>query len=74
MISVCVKSGTNGYSDYDNCDMVIKEFDSPNVPHVGDFLTIKNVKYLVREVNRIYGDVPQSDNVREYVYVYVINA
>lgn len=74
MFYVRVKSGTNGHSDYDNCDLAIKTIDSPNIPHVGDFLKIDNVKYLVREVNRIYVDVPQSDSVREYVYVYVINA
>lgn len=74
MFYVHVKSGTNGYSDYGNCDLMIKDIDSSNVPHVGDFLTIDNVKYLVREVNRKYSNAYQSDGMLEYIYVYVINA
>ena len=31
-ISICVKSGTGGYYDYDGCDLIIKEIDNSSFP------------------------------------------
>lgn len=31
-ISIYIKSGTGGYSDYDGCDRLVKEFKDTNFP------------------------------------------
>ena len=31
-ISIYIKSGTGGYSDYDGCDMLVKELKNSNFP------------------------------------------
>ena len=42
VISINVKSGTGGYSDYDGCDLCIKEIESENfpIPRIGESLDI----------------------------------
>lgn len=80
MYQVMVKSGTNGYSDYDNCDMMLAEIPSNNVPNVGDTLEFgdkenRNIKrYLVREVRRTFNHENDKHEFGEWIYVYVINA
>lgn len=79
MFFVVVKSGTNGYEDYDNCHKLLKEIPSNNIPSIGDILQFddKNgarTKYLVREVKRSYNFKTKYQEFGEYIYVYVINA
>lgn len=80
MFTVAVKSGTNGYSDYDNCDLILAEIPSNNIPNVGDILEFgdkdnKKVKrYLVRAVKRFYNHQNEKHKFGEWIYVYVINA
>ncbi|PLS18941.1 hypothetical protein CVD28_00645 [Bacillus sp. M6-12] len=80
MFTVAVKSGTNGYSDYDNCDKILAEFPSNNIPNVGDILEFEDAKngnwqkYLVREVKRSYNHKNNNQEFREWIRVYVINA
>lgn len=80
MYKVAVKSGTNGYSNYDNCDMVLAEIPSDNIPRVGDTLKFgdksnRNQKtYLVREVTRSFNHKNDTHEFGEWIYVYVINA
>lgn len=80
MFTVAIKSGTNGYSDYDNCDKIIAEIPSSNIPNEGDYLYFgdkdnrnKN-KYLVREVKRTYNHANDKHSFCEWIYVYVIDA
>lgn len=80
MFKVAVKSGTNGHYDYDNCDLILSEIPSENIPNVGDILVFgdsanKNKEhYLVREVKRIYNHKNDKHEFGEWIYVYVINA
>lgn len=42
-ISICVKSNTGGYCDYDDCDLLLKKIDSeqmPYLPRVGEHINI----------------------------------
>lgn len=79
LFTVAVKSGTNGYYDHDDCDLVLAEIPSNNIPSVGDILEFANKdsrkqeRYLVREVKRNY--VLKNDNSAfgEWIRVYVIN-
>lgn len=79
MYTVAVKSGTNGYSDYDNCDMILATIPSDNIPRVGDTLEFgdkdnANVKsYLVREVHRSFNHENEKHKFGEWIQVYVIN-
>lgn len=79
MFTVAVKSGTNGYSDYDNCDMILAEIPSDNIPRVGDILEFgdKNngnqKRYLVREIKHIFNHKTDKCEFGEWIYVYVIN-
>lgn len=79
MYTVAVKSGTNGYYDYDCCDEVIAEIPSNNIPRVGDVLEFgdsnnyNNKKYLVREVKYSINHKNEKHNFGEWIYVYVIN-
>lgn len=80
MYTVAVKSGTNGYSEYDNCDMKLAEIPSNNIPRVGDILEFGNnenrdkTRYLVREVKRTINHENDNHDFGEWIYVYVINA
>lgn len=81
MFTVAIKSGTNGYSDFDNCDKILAEFPSNNIPHVGDILEFGDTpdnrnwnRYLVREVKRTYNHKNDKHDFGEWIYVYVINA
>lgn len=80
MYTVAVKSGTNGYSDYDNCDMVLAEIPSDNIPRVGDYIEFGDKenrdrkKYLVREVKRVINHKNEKHEFGEWIYVYVINS
>lgn len=80
MFTVAVKSGTNGHSDYDNCDLLLGNIPSENIPSVGDILVFgdsenRNTKrYLVREVKRSYNHKNDKHEFGEWIYVYVINA
>ncbi|WP_211747909.1 hypothetical protein [Paenibacillus sp. Marseille-Q4541] len=80
MFIVAVKSGTNGYYDYDNCDMVIAEIPSNNIPRIGEILEFGNAEnrnrkqYLVREVKRVFNHKTDKQDFGEWTYVYVINA
>lgn len=79
MYQVKVKSGTNGYSDYDNCDMLIAEIPSNSIPNVGDTLTFgdkenRNWKsYLVRGVERSFNHKNDKHEFQEWISIYVIN-
>ena len=70
MFYVNIKSGTSGWSDYDNCDKQIAEIPSDNIPSIGDTLEIDSELYLVREVRRAYNLPPVTFG--EWIYVYVI--
>lgn len=80
MYTVALKSGTNGHGDYDNCDLIISEIPSNNIPRVGDILEFgdkdnRNHKtYLVREVKRTFNYKNDKHEFGEWIYVYVINA
>lgn len=80
MYTVAVKSGTNGYSDYDNCDMILAKIPSDNIPRVGDTLEFGDKdntnckKYLVREVKRTFNHKTDKLDFGEWIYVYVITA
>lgn len=71
MFDVCVKSGTNGYSDYDNCDLVLyRGIKSNNIPRKDDIITVDHgLRLLVREVKRSY----LIEKNMEFITVYVIN-
>jgi hypothetical protein len=80
MFTVAVKSGTNGYSDFDNCDMILAEISSKNIPKIGDMLEFgdkdnrnKNC-YLVRDIKRTFNRKNDEQDFGEWIYVYVINA
>lgn len=78
-VYVCIKSGTGGYSDYDNCDLHIQTLEVSETPRVGDTISIncsnKPIKsYLVREVNRHY-NIPEENESWdgcEFITAYVI--
>lgn len=70
MFYVSIKSGTSGWSDYDNCDKQIAKIPSDNIPSVGDTLGITGEYYLVREVKRVYNLPPVTYG--EWIYVYVV--
>jgi len=78
MFKVAIKSGTCGWHDYDNCDQVIIDIPSDNIPRVGEVLEINdldNKKYLVTEVKRVYL-IPNETSTYEFgewIYVYVIS-
>ncbi len=78
MYYLMVKSGTNGYSDYDDCDMKIAEIPSNNIPSVGSIIDLnsgtKRQKYLVREVEYNINLATDRYDFGEWIYVYVINA
>jgi hypothetical protein len=80
MFTIAVKSGTNGYSDYDNCDKVLAEIPSNHIPSVGDVLEFGDKdnanwqRYLVREVKRSYNHKNDKHEFGEWIRVYVINA
>jgi|GEM_PF-5878244 len=80
MFYVMVKSGTNGYSDYDNCDLLLTEIPSSNIPRIGEILefgdkeNFTRKKYLVREIKRSYNFKTDKHEYGEWTYVYVINA
>ena len=42
IISIYIKSGTGGYSDIDDCDMLVKEFKNTSfpIPRIGESLEI----------------------------------
>lgn len=78
MFTVAIKSGTCGYSDYDDCDMILAKIQSDNIPNVGDILYFgdhnnrNRKKYLVREVERSYNHKTEKHDFGEWIYVYVI--
>ena len=41
-ISVCIKSGTGGYYDYDGCDLCLKKIEYENfpIPRIGETIEI----------------------------------
>lgn len=54
---VCIKSGTSGYWDDDNCNMLIKaEVETEQLPSKGDyiFLDTVDIPYLVTDVFRSF--------------------
>jgi hypothetical protein len=79
MYTVAVKSGTNGHHDFDNCDMILAEIPSDNIPAKGDILEFGDKdnryhkSYLVREVTRTYNFKNDTHEFGEWVTVYVIN-
>lgn len=80
MFTVAIKSGTSGHSDYDNCDLIIAEIPSNNIPRKGDILVFgdednkNSKKYLVTEVKRSYNHENEKHEFGEWIYVYVIVA
>lgn len=65
--SVCIESGTCGYSDCDHCDMLLQEdIQTDQLPSKGDYLILNNTDYLVMKVCRCF------TNNREYNTVYVL--
>lgn len=46
-ISICVKSGTGGYYDYDGCDLIIKEIDNAYfpIPRINETIEILENNY-----------------------------
>ncbi|MBD7970246.1 hypothetical protein [Paenibacillus gallinarum] len=80
MFYVAVKSGTNGYEDIDNCDMLLTKIPSNDIPRKGDILEFNDIedkvhsKYLVREIKRYYQRATEQQVYAEFIYVYVINA
>lgn len=74
--SICIKSGTCGHEDYDQCDLLVKEnIETDQLPTNGEYISLsekdKNgwwieTKYLVMEVVRSYV------NDKEFNTVYVI--
>ena len=70
MFKISIKSGTCGHSDCGNCDLIVAEVPSTNIPNVGDIVEILCVKYLVSEVRRVYNLPPVTFG--EWIYVYVI--
>lgn len=80
MFTVAIKSGTSGHSDYDNCNLIVAEIPSNNIPRKGDILQFgdkdnrNNKRYLVTEVERIYNHKNEKHEFGEYIYVYVIVA
>lgn len=80
MFTVAIKSGTSGHIDYDNCDLIVAEIPSSNIPSKGDILNLGDKdnnfykKYLVTEVKRTYNRATDKHDFREWIYVYVIVA
>lgn len=80
MYTVAIKSGTNGHYDYDNCDMVIAEIPSNDIPRLGEILEFGDAEnrkweqYLVREVKRVFNHKNEKQDFSEWIYVYVTNA
>lgn len=80
MYQVAVKSGTNDYYDLNNCDRILVEIPSDNIPRVGDILEFGDAdnhfmkKYLVREVKRTFNHKNEDHEFGEWITVYVINA
>lgn len=71
VFDVCVMSGTNGYSDHDNCDLLIEEnIKSETLPRQGESLEIDGGLYTVLEVRHSYSKHPQAGN-QMYHSVYV---
>lgn len=79
MYSIAIKSGSCGYSDYDNCDWVVAEVQSDNIPRVGDILDIDDgsnegrKEYLVREIKRSINLKTDKHEEGEWIRVYVIH-
>jgi hypothetical protein len=77
MYKVAKKSGSNGYSDYDNCDCVLGEVPSNDIPRVGDIIDIDfgtgkgRRKLLVREIKRSINLPIEKYPFGEWIYVYV---
>lgn len=69
---VCIKSGTSGHLDYDNCDSLLKaDIQTEQIPSKGDYLAIEidgRTKYLVTDVCRSFS------KHGEFNTVYVIKA
>lgn len=66
---VCIKSGTSGYWDEDNCDMLLKrDIKTNQIPSKGDYLYLDkgHESYLVTKVRRTFV------NNEEWNTVYVI--
>lgn len=80
MYIVAIKSGTSGYYDQDNCDMVIAEIPSNNIPQIGSFLSfgdnnnMNTQKYLVTGIQYNINHKNEKHNFGEWIYVYVIKA
>lgn len=81
IINFAYKSGTNGYWNLNGIDKVIKSIKNKNysypIPQSNSIikLHINNSikKYLVTEVNYIYGNDNDQDNYENvYIYVYLI--
>lgn len=78
MFTMAIKSGTSGHSDYDNCDLIVAEITSNNIPRKGDVLVFgdeenrhKN-RYLVTNIERTYNHKNEKQDFGEWIYVYVI--
>lgn len=79
-ISICVKSNTGGYYDYDDCNLLLKKLNSeqmPYLPRVGEHLNILEYvernsprkeyhDYLVTEICHDIGEEPVD------VIIYVV--
>lgn len=78
MFYVAFKSGLGSYSQQDNCDQILAEIPSHNIPSKGDVLefgdkeNMKNQQYLVMEVKRVYNHRNDKHDFGEWIYVYVI--
>lgn len=77
---ILVKSGTGQYYDYDNCDCLIKECETPFLPRIGETIKInfnetnpktgnkciQYYKFLVRDIQYWINENKNG------IYVYVI--
>jgi hypothetical protein len=76
-----IKSGTCGWSNYDNCDLclqTIKRQDNQFViPPIGSKVTINTKnrmsdKYIVNDIEIFYGDFKDTEFDNTYIHIYVL--
>lgn len=78
MYYVAFKSGMGSYHHPDDCDQVIAEIPSDNIPRKGDILHFGDKdnrqmkKYLVMEIKRSFNHQNDKHEFGEWTYVYVI--
>jgi len=70
--NISIKDGVSGHFDYDRCDLcLIKIEDAEVLPRIGDTISLKSEKYLVKDVQHTVAQY-KDDSVKLFYTVYVM--